>query len=119
MEYFGNKDDDELDLDEMDSRLTEILLNAEEATVPKMTLKPKKMATGKMDSMSEKTKKLYDIARRHRKAGRIKEANKMLAMVRNSLEQDRKNWCMFISLSQNATTFEMSCSLGIFWCQIS
>ena len=96
MEYFGAKEEDELDLDEMDSRLTEILLNVEDATVPKKILKPKKMSTGKMDSMSEKTKKLYDIARSHRKAGRVREANKMLAMVKNSLEQDRKNWCMFM-----------------------
>ena len=35
------------------------------------------------------------LARNLRKAGRIKQADKMLAVVKNSLEQDRKNWSMF------------------------
>ena len=93
MEYLDSKD--ELDLDEMDSRLADILLNAEDATIPKVTIKPRKIKQGGTNAMSEKTKRLYDIARSHRKAGRFVKANKMLAVVKDSLEKDRKNWQLF------------------------
>ena len=95
IEYFDEKEIDEITVDELDSRLADLLLDAEDETVPVVTFKSREMPNGKMNSMSEKTKSIYDNVRNLRKAGRFDEANKIMAVVKSSLERDRKNWSMF------------------------
>ena len=95
IEYFDSKEEDEITVDELDSRLADLLLDAEDETVPVVTFKTRKMPSGKMNSMSEKTKGIYDMVRKLRKAGKMTEANKMMAVVKSSLERDRKNWSIF------------------------
>ena len=95
IEYFDEKEENEITVDELDSRLADLLLDAEDETVPVITFKTKRMPSGKINSMSEKTKGIYDMVRKLRKAGKLTEANKMMAVVKSSLERDRKNWSMF------------------------
>ena len=93
-ELFGEMSFADLDLDEMDSRLSDALLNAEDLTVPKVVSKPREIQSGTVNSMSEKTKKLNTQMRELRKKGKHTQANKMQAVIRDSLEVDRQRWSL-------------------------
>ena len=79
-------------IDNMENDLSRLLLNCEEQTVPKVTIKVNEFKPRSIDTMGKKTKELFRLKSKFLKKGMYARVDEVQKELDASLAQDRANW---------------------------